>query len=65
MPQFKLNKLYSYSRRSYSYPLANDLNSVACGFKNYMRLKVRRTFFSFVMATFDSAKLADKHSSWR
>ena len=45
MPQVKLEKLYSYSPRSYSYPLANDLNSVACGFKHFMGLKVRWNFF--------------------
>lgn len=64
MSQFKLDKLYSYSLRNYSYPLANDLNSVACGFKNFMGQKVRWNFFSSMMATLNCAKLANMHSRW-
>ena len=64
MLQFKLIKLYSYSLRSYSYPLPKNVNSVACGFKNIMGLKVRWNLFSSIMATLDSTKLANLHSRW-
>ena len=52
------------SLRSYDYRLVKCWNSVACGFKNIMGLKVRWNLFSSIMATLDSTKLANLHSRW-